>query len=167
MQCLSHLWTRRPSHLAGTDSSRASTRAWVCDGRIVTACLCKRPRRLARPRTSPFHGGNTGSNPVGDANSFQELPSNAPIPHRHKKAQLRAAFYKLDSAATSIHALFQRFVAGTKKHSRESLSRLEQRTFAAGEQLYFELFVFEASRLAYRYPVSPGWKRDEAILASP
>jgi hypothetical protein len=27
-----------------------------------------RPRRLARPRTSPFHGGNTGSNPVGDAN---------------------------------------------------------------------------------------------------
>src|SRR5947209_3798098 len=27
------------------------------------------PRRLARPRTSPFHGGNTGSNPVGDANT--------------------------------------------------------------------------------------------------
>src|SRR5580693_3300756 len=26
-----------------------------------------RPRRLAWPRTSPFHGGNTGSNPVGDA----------------------------------------------------------------------------------------------------
>jgi|HubBroStandDraft_6_1064221.scaffolds.fasta_scaffold00602_15 hypothetical protein len=25
------------------------------------------PRRLAWPRTSPFHGGNTGSNPVGDA----------------------------------------------------------------------------------------------------
>src|ERR1700736_908998 len=32
-----------------------------------------RPRRLARPRTSPFHGGNTGSNPVGDANYFQRL----------------------------------------------------------------------------------------------
>src|SRR5882724_9522375 len=30
----------------------------------------KRPRRLAWPRTSPFHGGNTGSNPVGDANTF-------------------------------------------------------------------------------------------------
>jgi hypothetical protein len=28
----------------------------------------QRPRRLVRPRTSPFHGGNTGSNPVGDAN---------------------------------------------------------------------------------------------------
>ena len=26
--------------------------------------LC--PHRLARPRTSPFQGGNTGSNPVGD-----------------------------------------------------------------------------------------------------
>src|SRR5689334_9640805 len=32
----------------------------------------KRPRRLARPRTSPFHGGNAGSNPAGDA-SFQTL----------------------------------------------------------------------------------------------
>src|SRR5580704_70037 len=34
---------------------------------VVLSCLI-RPRRLARPRTSPFHGGNTGSNPVGDAN---------------------------------------------------------------------------------------------------
>jgi hypothetical protein len=31
------------------------------------------PRRLARPRTSPFHGGNTGSNPVGDANLINHL----------------------------------------------------------------------------------------------
>ena len=31
------------------------------------------PRRLARPRTSPFHGGNTGSNPVGDANKIKHL----------------------------------------------------------------------------------------------
>ena len=31
------------------------------------------PRRLAWPRTSPFHGGNTGSNPVGDANNPKEL----------------------------------------------------------------------------------------------
>ena len=31
------------------------------------------PRRLARPRTSPFHGGNTGSNPVGDANLLNNL----------------------------------------------------------------------------------------------
>jgi len=33
----------------------------------------KRPRRLAWPRTSPFHGGNTGSNPVGDANKIKDL----------------------------------------------------------------------------------------------
>jgi hypothetical protein len=32
-----------------------------------------RPRRLAWPRTSPFHGGNTGSNPVGDANKINSL----------------------------------------------------------------------------------------------
>src|ERR1700689_4366380 len=31
------------------------------------------PRRLAWPRTSPFHGGNTGSNPVGDANLINYL----------------------------------------------------------------------------------------------
>src|SRR5271157_1607239 len=32
-----------------------------------------RPRRLARPRTSPFHGGNAGSNPAGDANILKHL----------------------------------------------------------------------------------------------
>ena len=37
----------------------------------LTAVL--RPRRLAWPRTSPFHGGNTGSNPVGDAKHSKEL----------------------------------------------------------------------------------------------
>src|SRR5579862_321607 len=35
------------------------------------------PRRLARPRTSPFHGGNTGSNPVGDAKSNQAVASSS------------------------------------------------------------------------------------------
>src|SRR6266852_3299714 len=37
------------------------------------------PRRLAWPRTSPFHGGNTGSNPVGDAISNQRLRPNPPF----------------------------------------------------------------------------------------
>lgn len=42
---------------------------------LVTIICClnppySRPRRLAWPRTSPFHGGNTGSNPVGDAKSI-------------------------------------------------------------------------------------------------
>ncbi len=36
----------------------------------------KRPRRLARPRTPPFHGDNTGSNPVGDANKTNNLSKN-------------------------------------------------------------------------------------------
>src|SRR5580698_1363605 len=39
----------------------------------------KRPRRLARPRTPPFHGDNTGSNPVGDANKTQDLEKIEPI----------------------------------------------------------------------------------------
>src|SRR6266699_6410543 len=38
----------------------------------LTAVLL-RPRRLAWPRTSPFHGGNTGSNPVGDASLITKL----------------------------------------------------------------------------------------------
>ena len=40
--------------------------------------VAQRPRRLARPRTSPFHGGNGGSNPPGDAKNaparFWPLP---------------------------------------------------------------------------------------------
>src|SRR6266481_2219095 len=39
-----------------------------------------------------FHGGNTGSNPVGDAKSFQELTGNGHFWRRHKKAQLVANF---------------------------------------------------------------------------
>ena len=35
-----------------------------------------------------FHGGNTGSNPVGDAKPFQELASNRRNFRRDKKAQL-------------------------------------------------------------------------------
>ena len=30
----------------------------------------QRPRRLARPRTPPFHGDNMGSNPIGDTNNI-------------------------------------------------------------------------------------------------
>src|SRR5260370_41922304 len=41
-----------------------------------------------------FHGGNTGSNPVGDAKSFQELTGNGHFWRRHKKEQLRCQFPK-------------------------------------------------------------------------
>src|SRR5580658_8391482 len=43
-----------------------------------------RPRRLAWPRTSPFHGGNTGSNPVGDAKSYQRFTRKL---HLHRDTQ--------------------------------------------------------------------------------
>jgi hypothetical protein len=49
----------------------------VCD-RLVEGSASRcflRPRRLARPRTPPFHGGNTGSNPVGDAIQFKPVSS--------------------------------------------------------------------------------------------
>ena len=39
----------------------------ACYDQLVERPPHSRPRRLAWPRTSPFHGGNTGSNPVGDA----------------------------------------------------------------------------------------------------
>jgi hypothetical protein len=42
-----------------------------------------RPRRLARPRTPPFHGDNTGSNPVGDAN---KPLSHVPVLGDHEQA---------------------------------------------------------------------------------
>ena len=44
---------------------------YCCYHQKEVLSLQMRPRRLARPRTSPFHGGNTGSNPVGDAKLFQ------------------------------------------------------------------------------------------------
>src|SRR4030088_37103 len=40
---------------------------------VASISRLNRPRRLAWPRTSPFHGGNTGSNPVGDA-KFSVVP---------------------------------------------------------------------------------------------
>jgi hypothetical protein len=44
-------------------------------GRVRIYHADQRPRRLARPRTPPFHGDNTGSNPVGDANQNQKFRS--------------------------------------------------------------------------------------------
>jgi hypothetical protein len=41
----------------------------------IHASTRKRPHRLAWSRTSPFHGGNGGSNPPGDACNFNGLHS--------------------------------------------------------------------------------------------
>ncbi len=48
------------------------------DAKMRPASIRARPRRLAWPRTSPFHGGNTGSNPVGDAKSVQQPTNSVP-----------------------------------------------------------------------------------------
>ena len=50
----------------------------LCEVTVTIKCSAailphRRPRRLAWPRTSPFHGGNTGSNPVGDASFINHL----------------------------------------------------------------------------------------------
>ena len=63
-------WSACPTS-SGSDSLRMLTHA--C---LVGTVAAHRPRRLARPRTPAFHVGNTGSNPVGDANKIKEfLPS--------------------------------------------------------------------------------------------
>jgi hypothetical protein len=51
-------------------------------------------------RTSYFHGGNTGSNPVGDANSFQELKRAQAVFRRHKK---EAELLRYFASRMSIH----------------------------------------------------------------
>ena len=56
----------------------SASRLQYAAGKVAVRPLARtshylRPRRLARPRTPPFHGDNTGSNPVGDAKFFQAL----------------------------------------------------------------------------------------------
>ena len=46
-------------------------KAWVVGSSPTRLTMC--PHRLAWPRTSPFQGGNAGSNPAGDANKFRGL----------------------------------------------------------------------------------------------
>ena len=75
-----------------------------------------RPRRLAWPRTSPFHGGNTGSNPVGDAKSFQQLMRDGSFSRRHKKAQYldqKLSYSFGNSDFSRRYALFSKAQKGT------------------------------------------------------
>ncbi len=48
----------------------------------MSARFLSGPRRLAWPRTSPFHGGNTGSNPVGDANKTKCIENRPKVINR-------------------------------------------------------------------------------------
>ena len=57
---------------------RALTRVFTNEKSVILLndSFLSRPRRLARPRTPPFHGDNTGSNPVGDANNPNSAAAN-------------------------------------------------------------------------------------------
>jgi hypothetical protein len=65
-------------------------------------------------RTHCFHGGNTGSNPVGDAKSFQQLASHRQNFHRHKKAQLT----ELWRGSLCNHPVFRGFRACFRRHKK-------------------------------------------------
>ena len=80
---------RLAAKCCGTRFDTASKRLLVSTCSDAKFPPRKRPRRLARPRTSPFHGGNTGSNPVGDAKSFQRLAAANVLVHQCDRATLR------------------------------------------------------------------------------
>src|ERR1700685_3385325 len=62
-----------------------------------------RPRRLAWPRTSPFHGGNTGSNPVGDANKTSVAYAVHHLPHTiHQQSVMRFKVFGFGAVAQTV-----------------------------------------------------------------
>ena len=84
-------------------------------GRVMVKSKClilQCPRRLARPRTSPFHGGNTGSNPVGDANKiitprtllFRRLLARQE--NHSDKLRLRCALHRSDGLCVRVGSHF-------------------------------------------------------------
>ncbi len=80
-------------------------------GVCVLPALAQRPRRLARPRTPPFHGDNTGSNPVGDAKENKRFRVNQARQPNHSEA------------LSTFHA--RRFFCRSKTgHSQSSESHL-------------------------------------------
>ena len=66
-------------------------------------CNSSSPHRLARPRTSPFHGGNGGSNPPGDAIDFTYFRTQATPPAQRPVTSTVTMGPELDS---SIHRRF-------------------------------------------------------------
>ena len=50
----------------------------LCSERVFARSHPYRIVSVSYGRASPFHGGNTGSNPVGDAKSFQSLTRESP-----------------------------------------------------------------------------------------
>ena len=56
------------TYLGNPSNLEKNGAAWGC------ACSSCVPV-VQRPRTPPFHGDDTGSNPVGDANTFHKPPA--------------------------------------------------------------------------------------------
>jgi hypothetical protein len=54
----------------------------------VSGCHPRRVFSVSYELTGFFHGGNTGSNPVGDAKVFQQLTISPPPLYRHKKGTI-------------------------------------------------------------------------------
>ena len=88
-----------------------------------------------------FHGGNTGSNPVGDAKSFQRLRAKESICCRHKREQQTAK--SLRPAVPELHfPRFDGFFVGTKRHNLTPQLPTRLRERETSEQRRSELRVF-------------------------
>ena len=97
------------------ETSRLNVRSSTYKDYVGDRCLvfCYRSSRF-----TAFHGGNTGSNPVGDAKSFQRLGTGVAIFHRHKKAQFQACLPARFIKIINIYRVERHFCAGTKRHCR-------------------------------------------------
>jgi hypothetical protein len=61
-----------------------------------------RPHRLAWPRTPPFHGGDAGSNPAGDAILSKVEPSNGSTKNKKASCKKAEAFVLLRNAIFTL-----------------------------------------------------------------
>ena len=85
-----------------------------------------------------FHGDNTGSNPVGDANSNLHLTENALIWHGHRWAQKCSATCAAERVEHCVYMSFQANLVGTNGHKP-----------LADEGYFFRVFLPTKSRTTF------------------
>jgi hypothetical protein len=84
------------------------------------ARLIIRPRRLAWPRTPAFHAGDTGSNPVGDAKSLNDLCHRKLFRPAQKQQQSRCKQIRSrNHAERGAEAVFRHDAAGDHVPERD------------------------------------------------
>ena len=93
---------------------------WVA-GSIPARLTILCPHRLARPRTSPFHGENRGSNPLGDASLRCYAASSGYRPGRFFVSKVN-------------------FVHSKRRLSEEVLNENEERRRTGPNQLYVSAY---------------------------